>query len=247
MEPRMLAVLAMVIALGAPATSAQNILVNSTSRAPVRLMGVYDEETGKPIEGAEVWDRLANVYVKTSPTGTVSLNFLRSQHDSSVVYIRKIGYGDTTFLVMTDTTPITLTLTRTVPRLAPVETHAIRRRSMAMQGFEDRRNSGAVRGYFVAPEELRSKWDGQLMRSVFASHGMIPMSRGPTSLKKTSCRTLYYVNGIPGTPLAPVEKDPADAYEAVEFYPSKYAAPQEFVGAFSGDVCGIFVLWSRGA
>jgi hypothetical protein len=222
----------------------------SQAKSAGRLLGVFDSETAVPLEGVEVIDLLGTqLSLATKAAGLVSLRGFKNQHDSAAVRVRKIGYRDTSFIVLVgpaDTVPITLALERIAVDLDPVLTTAHEsRRSFNMQGFEERRTNKALRGSFVTPEELRAKWDGQVLGIVFATHGMRPMPRGPTSMTTTRCRTLYYVNGVIGS-IDP-NKEVADSFEAIEYYPDWKMAPPQYVGSFAANVCGIYVLWMRGS
>jgi len=57
-----------------------------------RLLGVFDALTGDPLVGAEVVDLTTGSFVKSSPTGTVSLVFLAE--GTTPVRIRMSGYED---------------------------------------------------------------------------------------------------------------------------------------------------------
>jgi hypothetical protein len=77
-----------------------------------RILGVFDEQSDVPIEGAEVIDALNHVSAQTT-TGTDSLIFLPD--GGSVVQIKKVGYQPVTLIVEmgpADTIPLTLTLKR---------------------------------------------------------------------------------------------------------------------------------------
>lgn len=78
-----------------------------------RLLGVFDQETGDPIVGADVIDMQTGDRVKTTTTGTVSLVFL--PEGGSPVRITKDGYEDLSIAVEISaetTVPLTLTLAR---------------------------------------------------------------------------------------------------------------------------------------
>jgi hypothetical protein len=76
-----------------------------------RLLGLFDDATGAPVEGAEVLDILTGTRGLTSETGTISLAFVTD--GGSLIRIQKAGYQPMTMSVMispVDTVPITLTL-----------------------------------------------------------------------------------------------------------------------------------------
>jgi hypothetical protein len=95
-------------ARGAPA--------ESTAAFPswrVRLLGVFDNDSGEAVEGAEVVDVLTGTRATTTTTGTVSLAFL--PEGGSEVRVQKAGYRPITIEVIIsprDTVPITLTLAK---------------------------------------------------------------------------------------------------------------------------------------
>src|SRR5690349_23105782 len=84
---------------------------SASIRYRFRLLGVYDAQTGHPVEGVEVGDVLSKASAMTSKTGTVSLFFLPD--GGALVRLRKIGYETQTLAVSispADTIPITVTL-----------------------------------------------------------------------------------------------------------------------------------------
>ena len=81
-----------------------------------RLLGVFDRDTGDPIEGAEVTDMTSGTHAATSETGTVSLVFL--PEGGSPVRITKPGYDELTIAVeisASSTVPLTLLMSRHTP------------------------------------------------------------------------------------------------------------------------------------
>jgi hypothetical protein len=115
-----------------------------------RIVGVFDAQTGLPIEGAEVSDVMAGTKSLTSSTGNVSLFFL--PEGSSFVRIRKVGYEPQTFpvaIIPQDSSTITVVLAPVNQSLPAVTTTARSRRgpgdtvqALERSGFYDRRNSG---------------------------------------------------------------------------------------------------------
>jgi hypothetical protein len=78
-----------------------------------RLLGVYDDSTGDPIEGAYVIDMTSGTKARTTATGTVSLGFL--SEGTSPVRITKAGYEDLTLAVEISAEaklPLTLVMVR---------------------------------------------------------------------------------------------------------------------------------------
>jgi hypothetical protein len=78
-----------------------------------RLLGIFDELTGKPVAGASVTDVLTGTTAMTTVTGTVSLGFL--PEGSSSIRIAKPGYAELKLDVAIsprDTMPITLILSK---------------------------------------------------------------------------------------------------------------------------------------
>jgi hypothetical protein len=95
------------VARSSPATTA------SLPAYRYRLLGVYDQETGEPIAGAQVTDVSSGTHAETSATGTVTLVFL--PEGGSPVRITKSGYDTLTLAVEIApeiTTPLTLVMTR---------------------------------------------------------------------------------------------------------------------------------------
>jgi hypothetical protein len=74
-----------------------------------RLLGLFDAASGEPIPDVDVVDSTSGSWVRTPPTGIVSLAFLPS--GTSTVRLRRVGLLDTLVHVTIsprDTTPITL-------------------------------------------------------------------------------------------------------------------------------------------
>jgi hypothetical protein len=102
-----------------PSSTAERAAPDSTYSAAglasyrFRLLGVYDESSGDPIEDVEVVENMSGVRMRSSKTGTVCLWYVPD--GDSLVRIQKPGYEPRTLLVAIspkDTVPITLTLAK---------------------------------------------------------------------------------------------------------------------------------------
>ena len=90
---------------------------DSTPSYRARLLGVYDDKTGEPLEGVEVIDVASGTKAMTTTTGTVSLAYLPD--GGGTVRLRKAGYREITIDVViapSAMAPITATL---VPNANP--------------------------------------------------------------------------------------------------------------------------------
>lgn len=230
-----------------------------------RLLGVYDEMTGDPVEGVQVQDILTGTSAQTTTTGTVSLFFLPD--GGSMVRLRKVGYELQTFAVAispVDTAPITVVLKRVVALpTVMVKDSASSYVSGMLQGAEARMKSHSG-GYFMDETELR-KWDHATLREAVVSHmpGLTTVSDryghvylGSTrtacvralSCRQTNCYVTVYQDGVKiydprtsdATQRPDVSRMTTTDYAIVEFYPSTTTAPPEYSGA-----CGVLLLWTR--
>ena len=94
-----------------------------------KLLGVYDEVSGDPIDGVEVKDIGTGMSVHTTVTGTAALFFART--DATMLGLSKLGYRPMTMMIgdpWSDSIPITVTLmprgvtTVETKRLSPADT-----------------------------------------------------------------------------------------------------------------------------
>lgn len=79
----------------------------------VRILGVFDNDTGEAVEGVEVVDVLTGTKATTTKTGTVSLAFL--PEGNSELRVQKAGYKPISLEISIsprDTVPITLTMAK---------------------------------------------------------------------------------------------------------------------------------------
>jgi hypothetical protein len=79
----------------------------------LRILGVFDEQSGQPLADVDVLDLASGTHARTSETGTLALGFLAP--GAARVVLSKPGFrSDTLALVMApaDTLPLTATLRR---------------------------------------------------------------------------------------------------------------------------------------
>jgi hypothetical protein len=231
-----------------------------------RILGVYDAQSGDPIEGAEVIDALNHVSALTTTTGTVSLVFL--PEGGSMVQIKKVGYQPLTMIVEigpADTIPLTLVLNR----LAPTSTGAAqtlptvvtkdsapRHISPGLQAFEERRRSGF--GHFMDEAELR-KQDNRTMTNVVRDLPGITIrcpKSGPRNDecfgvsgrgKKNAvlggdCEINLYIDGVAVSD-NDLKKMNVAEFAALEFYSGGATIPIQYNR--TGSSCGVMLLWTR--
>jgi Carboxypeptidase regulatory-like domain len=112
-----------------------------------RIMGVFDAESGAPLDSVMVTDSITQKTGRTTRTGTVRLDFISQA--GGVLTLRKTGYTTSTLHVSAsprDTVPITVLLSRPPARspggveaphhrqqVLPHVGHAVRRRQAAQQ------------------------------------------------------------------------------------------------------------------
>jgi len=224
-------------------------------RIPVyraRVLGVFDEVTGEPVEGAEVLDVLNGNSALTTKTGTVSLIFLPD--GGSLVRVRKVGYEAQTFQVAisaTEVNPITIILTH-VASLDTVHTtaNATARRSPALRAFDERRARGF--GHFVTDSVLRTS-DEKKLSEVIIGHipgvtveyrngAMYLSSQRVGTFGPSKCYSAIYFDGVAVTDRNLASYNVSDLGE-IEYYKGGSTMPPEFNG--TGSACGVLVLWSR--
>lgn len=144
-----------------------------------RVIGIFDAETGEPVDSAEVKDILTGLSALTTPTGTVVLPMDTS---GAFLRVRKVGYNMDTFLVANganDTIPITLVLDRVGRMLATVTTtaHGVARgpadtvRKLDLTGFYDRRQQGAAPPNAYISEAQIEHWAPTLMTDLATLSG----------------------------------------------------------------------------
>lgn len=220
----------------------------------MRIMGVYDDRSGEPVEGADIVDVLSGNVIRTSSTGTAALAFL--PEGGGLVRIRKVGFEPQTMMVTispSDTLPLTILLKHVVELAAmSVVDSSPRYRSPGLKGFEERRKNAAA-GSFVSEAEIRKDENRQLGNFLIAKVPNIVITTGRTGAlnlrKSPRCGRGgdpdVYLDGV----LVALPK-PVDLSEfqltnlaGIEFYPNTATAPPEFNR--TSQACGALLLWSK--
>lgn len=232
-------------ALLAASTAAAQDTTRAAPSAVGRIVGVFDTQSGLPLEGADVIDRIGGSTLRTQRSGLVGLAAFTSQHDSSVVTIRKIGFADTTVLVMTgaaDTVPVQIFLRHVTALDSMIVTATeVEHAPLYLKDFEQRMlDSKATGAKTIGPGEMR-KNDGRKLYDFLLGKGIASGQR---------CRSIgIYLNGAPYRPLtiAPgspgIPDDDVDHYDAIVFYTGAQM-PMEF--RRTGGGCAALLLYARG-
>ena len=216
-----------------------------------RVLGLFDDQSGLPVEGADVIDVLSGNSVRTTSTGTASLLFLPD--GGALVRIRKIGYKLQTLMVSIapeDTTPLTLILERVVelPAIATIDS-APRYRSSGLRGFEARRQMKAG-GEFMSEAEIR-KDEGRSLGTLLMAYmpgvvitagrqGKMQLARSPRCAR--GGQPSIYLDGVRLT-TNDLSDFQLENLSGVEYYANNSTAPAEFGQTASS--CGSLLLWSR--
>jgi hypothetical protein len=236
-----------------------------------RVLGIYDEASGDPVEGVEVSDVLSGNKSLTTATGTVSLLFLPD--GGSLVRLRKVGFEVQTFPVSispADTAPLTITLRHavTLPTVT-VKDSAPTYRSSALRTVVDRMQSHNG-GYFINEAEMRKHDESTLANTMVSRLPGLTTQVGPRGetwmrssrtpclhptmkggCRNPDCYVAVYQDGV--KMFDPVSSSPAQRvdfsritsmdYAIAEYYPGGSSAPAEYGGANAP--CGVLLLWSR--
>jgi hypothetical protein len=212
-----------------------------------RLLGVYDAQSGDPIEGAEVVDMLSKTSALTTKTGTISLFFLPD--GGGIVRIRKLGYQPITMplaISPADTVPVTVTMTPAATTLPTVVTtdSAPHYLSPRLREFEDRRKQGF--GYFITEAEMRKNDNGTMTNMVRRFPGVNVVCRGrgcrAVSMRGGCGNVVLYIDGVRSTD-SDLEKINVNEYAGAEYYAGGATAPPQYNA--TGSSCGVLLLWSR--
>jgi hypothetical protein len=226
----------------------------SPTRLPAyrgRILGVFDANTGEPIEGALVTDVVSKMSALTTKTGTVSLVFLPDS--GSIVRVQKIGYQPATMVVRIspeDTLPITMLLTGTATTLPAVVTKdsAPKFLSPGLREFEERRKQGM--GHYITEAQLR-KNDSKRMTSIVRTLAGLNIVCPATGRRRSECWAVgtrrgcpldVYINGVISID-NDLEKLAVSEYAAVEYYAGPATIPPEYNK--TGSSCGVLLFWMR--
>ncbi len=235
----------------------------------LRLMGVYDANSGDPLEGVEVSDALSGLKSLTTSTGTLSLLFL--PEGGSLVHIRKVGYEPQTLPVSispVDTQPITVILKPAVvlPTVNINEAATPKHVSSQLNSFEEHRKMGF--GQFITDSVFR-KYESTTLASFLGSRlsGIELVNTNARTYmvsSRTPCRGGAVMGGcthpncfvtifIDGVRMFDATMPPASApdisritlteYTAAEYYPGGGPLPAGIPPTNSQ--CGTLMLYTR--
>ena len=253
-----LASLLAVVPLCATAQSANAPLARYRSR----LLGVFNAQTGDPLEGAEVLDVLNKTKALTTTTGTVTLSFLPD--GGTMVRVQKIGFAPYTNVIAiseADTVPVTVMLTPVATTLPTVVTkdsapHYV---SPGLQAFEERRRT-SVGGKFVTEAQLR-KSNNRTMTNVLREIGIpvrcVKVFPFPCFASSSRQGSKYVVIGggpcdyevyLDGNRISMIDARDLEIIKvseigAVEAYMGPASIPQQYNA--TGSACGALLFWSR--
>ncbi len=164
------------IVTAVPAARAQS---NGDIVVRTRLIGIYDAQTGKPVDSAEVKDIFTGLSALTSSTGTVVLPL---DTVAAFLRVRKMGYNMNTFLVtntVADSFPVTLTLDPVGYLLPTVvsSAHGVTRSAadtslkLNVSGFYARRALGEAPSNAYISEVQIDKWKPTLLSDLVSRTG----------------------------------------------------------------------------
>ncbi len=155
-----------------------------------RVIGVFDFESGEPVDEAQVTDMRTRRSATTNRAGLIALSFVDTL--GSLIQVRKIGYAPQMFYAANssrDTVPITILLKRQTQTLPTVLTRATTPRhpgdtirALQLNGFYERQmTTGAPARAFVTSERIEKL---SLLKDLITLTG------------REVCTTNLYINGI---------------------------------------------------
>ena len=249
------------------AAAAQDVSgsVPAAMRYRYRLLGVYDRDTGDPIEVVEVSDVLSGTKTMTNKSGVISLFFL--PEGGGIVRLRKLGYELQTLPVSispSDTLPVTVVLARAQQLPTVIVKDSLSPISANLRGFEERAKAGRG-GYFVDAKALRKAENENLGRTIPAHiPGLQAMNDRKSGTQTWIVSTRQVCNGLvfscanKNAPSCFVSvfidnariTGPVDFsalasrdFAGVEYYPGGASLPVKYNATDNG--CGVLLLWTR--
>lgn len=257
-----------------PPAGAATPTVKRAATSARRILGVFDDDSGSPIGDADVVDLIAGTVAHTESHGLVELSKFHNQNDSAAVQIRKIGYADTSLIIMVgqaDTVPLQVNL-RHATALETMITNATATPTLEgrqLQEFEEHKKTGV--GHFMDGAELRKSVDNHSFVNYLASHfpslnvtqkakasdpTYLSSGRGGCSgpamkcgASTSACLIAMYIDGValyvPGRGM--------QVPDLVDYRSEDFAAVEWYPGAGSvpakysttGATCGVLLLWRK--
>ncbi|MEP6493244.1 MAG: carboxypeptidase regulatory-like domain-containing protein [bacterium] len=225
-----------------------------------RLLGVYNAQSGEPVEGAQVTDVLNRTTAQTTKTGSVTLAFLPD--GASLVRIQKIGFRPVTLAVEispSDTVPLTVLFEPSAQTLPTVTTtdSALKHVAPGLSAFEERRKAGF--GHFVTEGELR-KYENRKLTDIVRTIPSLVIVCPKTGFRRGECYAVarrqpsrsalqggecavdVYLDGALSTD-NDLEKLRTNQFGGVEYYSGGATIPPQYNR--TGSSCGVMLLWTR--
>jgi hypothetical protein len=239
-----------VAAPAAPADVAGAQANPSASKFIGRVVGVYDNQTGQPIDSAEVRDMATGLSALTTSTGTLSLFFVDTA--GSLIRIRKIGYTPVTMFAPNapGEPPLTVTLAPIATALPKVVVSEAAPTYIGPQlkAFEQRRKEGM--GYFVPESVIRNEEERTLgnivhshVPSLTVSQGRLGSAIAYSRRMGKLCAVDVFLDGVlQSKALADLNQYQPSMIAGIEFH-NPGDMPPEFNRTGSG--CGALFLWTR--
>ena len=234
---------------GTPGSTLAQEEQETEDRRTAELVGhVASASTGLPIEGAVVILMGSGYGATTDAEGNFRIPRTWAGRDS--IEVRFIGYeaGHTLIDLAPDqTTRVTLTLSRTVIRIADLTVEVRQtRRARNLAGFVERMGKGF--GTFFTPRDIinrNPRLPSDLLRGLAnVSVGRIEYGRAEIFLgegARLRCPPALYLDGMyqAGMQFDDLERD---VLGAVEVYRRDVETPMEFMR--TGSTCGAIVVWT---
>ena len=161
---------------------------DSNGRAAARIIGVFDSQTGAPLDGVQVRDAFSGAYKVTTATGTARLDFLTFRGGATFVQLRKLGYAPKEIIVSrADTIPITETMEplAMLPRVTTTARYRLERDPGKWDGFEDRCRTGS--GTCIRSEDLERQPSASIADFLIRAPGVTIGACGSAAGRNDQC------------------------------------------------------------